>query len=600
MVVKTDYGQKSIYKMKTRKNWLLKILLIQSLLLCSLFASGANLKFVAVVYDMVTYAPVAGKQVIFQLDNISSSQIVYQQSFTTNANGEIVPPSVTVNISAMYSYSFSMTDCNNSSVVFSDTFMVSGNDTLFLFLGICHSVAPGNCVASFTSSADSLNAFNYSFTNTSTGNPAAFSWSFGDGTASSLENPVKSYNAPGAYLVCLTISDTSANCQSTKCDVINITQGVVLQAAFSHQPDSFSTTPRLMLFSDQTYSNINLNRFIWSFGDGNGALVANPVHQYQQSGQYQVCLISGYMGGLFDTVCQQITVPDYYNLWGQSFAGNSVMESGSIQLINPVHQQSGFSVIDEASIGNFGFYYFAQRINHEYLLRTFPDANDPNHADYLPTYSGNKLFWKDAERIILDTDVENYDVSLIKKTGIPHGIGSIAGSVQLVAGEYVKDAVVLLLDAADGKPVAFVVSDSSGNYFIGQLPAGTYRLLAEVPGLVSSEIIIVIDPSNSMFTSQTILLSHLTSIEHPSMESSFIISPNPAGSYLNITMEGISGNGSFAIYSSEGKVIKEFQINTMGSNSYRIDIGNLPQGIYLLEYRSSDARVSGRFIKIAD
>jgi subtilisin family serine protease len=61
--------------------------------------------------------------------------------------------------------------------------------------------------ASFTASTSNLTA---SFTDTSTdadGTIASRSWSFGDGTSSSAQNPVKTYAAPGTYAVTLTVTD---------------------------------------------------------------------------------------------------------------------------------------------------------------------------------------------------------------------------------------------------------------------------------------------------------------------------------------------------------------------------------------------------------
>lgn len=45
------------------------------------------------------------------------------------------------------------------------------------------------------------------FTDTSTGQPVAWSWDFGDGTTSTLENPVHVYSEGGSYPVTLTIAN---------------------------------------------------------------------------------------------------------------------------------------------------------------------------------------------------------------------------------------------------------------------------------------------------------------------------------------------------------------------------------------------------------
>lgn len=45
------------------------------------------------------------------------------------------------------------------------------------------------------------------FTDTSTGEPTAWAWNFGDGTLSTLQNPTKTYAAPGTYNVSLLVSN---------------------------------------------------------------------------------------------------------------------------------------------------------------------------------------------------------------------------------------------------------------------------------------------------------------------------------------------------------------------------------------------------------
>src|SRR5688572_33324779 len=49
-----------------------------------------------------------------------------------------------------------------------------------------------------------------------------YSWSFGDGSMSTLVNPVHIYTSPGSYLACLTITGFVQNqlCTSTFCDTI--------------------------------------------------------------------------------------------------------------------------------------------------------------------------------------------------------------------------------------------------------------------------------------------------------------------------------------------------------------------------------------------
>ena len=61
------------------------------------------------------------------------------------------------------------------------------------------------------------------FTDTSTGNPTAWNWSFGDGNTSSERNPVHTYGAPGTYTVNLTVSNTDGSATLSRPGYITVT-----------------------------------------------------------------------------------------------------------------------------------------------------------------------------------------------------------------------------------------------------------------------------------------------------------------------------------------------------------------------------------------
>jgi len=54
------------------------------------------------------------------------------------------------------------------------------------------------------------------FTDSSTGNPASWSWDFGDGSQGSGKNPQHSYQASGALNIKLTISNGAQSKSVTK------------------------------------------------------------------------------------------------------------------------------------------------------------------------------------------------------------------------------------------------------------------------------------------------------------------------------------------------------------------------------------------------
>lgn len=130
--------------------------------------------------------------------------------------------------------------------------------------------------AGFTHISFNLNA---QFTNTSA-NADTWIWDFGDGSTSTVENPGKSYNAPGSYVVCLTATGPCGT--DTHCDTVTITCPVPV-AGWSYTNNFFSAS-----FTDASTATV-FSR-IWDFGDGNTSTQLNPTHVYSTAGTYTVCL----------------------------------------------------------------------------------------------------------------------------------------------------------------------------------------------------------------------------------------------------------------------------------------------------------------------
>ncbi|MCT4624247.1 MAG: PKD domain-containing protein, partial [Schleiferiaceae bacterium] len=55
-------------------------------------------------------------------------------------------------------------------------------------------------------------------------NPDTWHWDFGDGSISTLQNPIHNYTAYGDYVISLTVTDTITGCQDTKYDTVYVRQ----------------------------------------------------------------------------------------------------------------------------------------------------------------------------------------------------------------------------------------------------------------------------------------------------------------------------------------------------------------------------------------
>ncbi|MBL6446564.1 PKD domain-containing protein [Fulvivirga sp. 29W222] len=115
-------------------------------------------------------------------------------------------------------------------------------------------------------------------------NGLSFSWDFGDGKTSSLQNPSHSYLLEGVYTVSLEVV-SNAGCSDVIQEQIQIYEAPVVDfdytAACADEPVFFA--------NNTTISSGGLN-FTWDFGDGTSSSDIHPEKVYTNSGTYQVTL----------------------------------------------------------------------------------------------------------------------------------------------------------------------------------------------------------------------------------------------------------------------------------------------------------------------
>ena len=130
------------------------------------------------------------------------------------------------------------------------------------------------------------------FTDASSGTVQSWTWDFGDGNSTDLENPVHTYYTPGIYSVTLTVRGPGG--ESTVTRTAYIIAGSVpepVQAEFTANTTS-GNVPLPVRFEDLSTGTIS--SWSWSFGDGTTSAEQSPVHTYVAAGNYTVKLsISG-------------------------------------------------------------------------------------------------------------------------------------------------------------------------------------------------------------------------------------------------------------------------------------------------------------------
>lgn len=185
-----------------------------------------------------------------------------------------------------------------------------------------------NCSASFYTVADSSNSLSINFQDISVGNMSSWSWDFGDGAFSYLQNPTHVYNEPGIYNVCLSIASPDSSCTDMACVTVYVGQSSQCVSQFTSYPAGPGTS-MVIQFIDLSYGNID--NWYWTFGDGFTSTEQSPQHFYESAGSYYVCLtISG--ADCQSTWCNTITINDTIqecsNYFTYTAAGTSVQFHG--------------------------------------------------------------------------------------------------------------------------------------------------------------------------------------------------------------------------------------------------------------------------------
>ncbi|MGD0080963.1 MAG: PKD domain-containing protein [Methanoregula sp.] len=141
------------------------------------------------------------------------------------------------------------------------------------------------------------------FTDESTGSPASWSWSFGDGGTSTLENPTNTYENNGTYSVTLTETNSLGTNATTMTGYIVV--GAVAPVASYTESSTSGTAPFNVQFTD-TSTNAPTS-WTWNFGDGTTGTVENPSHTYTNPGSFVATLIAANAAGTSTSV-QQDTI----------------------------------------------------------------------------------------------------------------------------------------------------------------------------------------------------------------------------------------------------------------------------------------------------
>jgi PKD repeat protein len=116
--------------------------------------------------------------------------------------------------------------------------------------------------------------------------PYTWSWVFGDGTNTSSEkNPIYSFSSTGNFSLSLTVRDLGGY-QDTSYSFVIITNELMADAngPYEAPPDTS------IQFMGNAFGGYPPYTYQWDFGDGNTSNVQNPIHAFEDYGEYELTL----------------------------------------------------------------------------------------------------------------------------------------------------------------------------------------------------------------------------------------------------------------------------------------------------------------------
>ena len=174
------------------------------------------------------------------------------------------------------------------------------------------------------------------FQDLTTSAPTSWSWTFGDGGTSTVQNPSHIYTAFGSYTVALTATNPAGS------DSVSKTGYIAVHVTGFTSNVTWGAVPLTVNFTDQTLGSPT--SWSWTFGDGGTSTAQNPSHTYTTAGYYDVSLTtngpvgqdsitkSGYI-----TACNEVIV--YPTSWTSDWLtpnGTQHVVSGSLSNLQAV------------------------------------------------------------------------------------------------------------------------------------------------------------------------------------------------------------------------------------------------------------------------
>jgi PKD repeat protein len=412
------------------------------------------------------------------------------------------------------------------------------------------------------------------------GNYASYSWDFGDGATSILQNPTHTYTTDGYFTVTLIVSNNNT-CQEP--DTLIVTDGVVIDeidpvAGFTTQGPVVQGSP-VSFVDTSLYGPLSWE---WSFGDGGTSVLQNPSHIFADTGYQAVQLIVHNCHGT-DTIVRQVHVEPYLLLCETTFTDRP----------NGIIFDSGGPDGDYSSYENC--FAIISPCNASSITLTFEEFNLADEEDYLYLddfatgmplgfFTGNTLpppitAYTHTLRLTFSSGAQNeqsgFKISYTAELDDPAGTGTtqfIAYPPAGIAGQEVQ-----FIEDSDDPVVAWSWSFGDGGTSDAPYPVHTYIL----PG--TYEVTLTATYCDGATDAMT-MLYYVGSVGLEELPGQIlVVAPNPFGESFAIRPGMAIGNVGLRILDMSGREVYRNNANEISAQGMTFDAGWLSTGQYLLE-----------------
>ena len=350
--------------------------------------------------------------------------------------------------------------------------------------------------------------------------------------------------------------------------------------------------------------------FAWT---GGGGINTNPnntdslfSHTYLDAGTYPVQLVITDAASATWTWNDSVTVGNYIQGFVTTSSG-AALQTQQVLLVryNPV--DSSLSAIDTALTDNAGYYEFCTQDTLVYI-KAIPDS--AAYPTQMPTYADTALAWQNAQAYTLNGTASSVVIFSTRFGQNPGGPGFIGGLIVNGANKQTDpvEGLELLLMGPGGYPYGRAFTDANGYFNFQDVPHGNYQIWvnkphidnSQAPELTLTSLMEVQDSLLFILHGDRLELEVVTAQDNQPEKEIFKVLPNPFQNEFQLRFSQFSSNTiSYELFDIRGGLVlseSDLQMET-GEQKVRIEIGEVPSGIYFLKVKMGERHMVKKLMK---